>query len=407
MNRPRLLTLTSTVLAASALVAACGGGGTDSSDTGTGVSTGTLKLSLTDAPACGYDKVFVTVEKVRVHRSSSAGDNDAGWSEVVLAAPLRVDLLTLNNGTLLPLGQTELPAGIYTQMRLVLGSTPPPGSPAGMMANSIKPTGGGETALTTPSGQQSGLKMNVNIAVPAGEVADLAIDFDACKSFVKAGNSGKYLLKPVLAVIPILSSAGQRIVGFVDPSLGNSGTSVSAQLAGVPIRATPPDATGRFMLYPVPAGTYDLVITAAGRVNAVMTGVPVGDTTSTVIGNDSARINTPFSAASFTASGKVTAKGSPLNTGAGVRATQTLSGGPTIEVGYSSADANSGAYGMTLPADAPAKLAYAAGAITFAFSNLGQLPGLYRLEASAPTYAALTADITLNADVTTNFAFLP
>jgi hypothetical protein len=65
---------------------------------------------LTDSPACGYDNVFVTVQKVRVHKSGSAADNDAGWSEVVLAAPQRVDLLTLTNGTLLPLGQTELPA---------------------------------------------------------------------------------------------------------------------------------------------------------------------------------------------------------------------------------------------------------------------------------------------------------
>ena len=75
-----------------------------------------MRLSLTDPPACGYDSVFVTVEKVRMHQSGAAGDNDAGWSEVVLSTPQRVDLLSLNNGTLLPLGQTELPAGSYTQM---------------------------------------------------------------------------------------------------------------------------------------------------------------------------------------------------------------------------------------------------------------------------------------------------
>ena len=407
MNRANLLKLASTVLTVSALVAACGGGGTDSTTTGTSNSTGTLSLSLTDAPSCGYDNVFVTVEKVRVHQSSSAGDNDAGWSEVMLAAPQRVDLLTLNNGTLLPLGQTELPAGTYTQMRLVLGSAPPPGSPAGMMANSIKPSGGDETALTTPSGQQSGLKMNVNIAVPAGQVVDFAIDFDACKSFVKAGNSGKYLLKPVLSVIPIMSSAGQRIVGFVDPSLVKPGTRVSAQFGGASKQSTVPDATGRFVLYPVSAGTYDLVITAGGRVNAVMTGVPVADATSTVIGSGAARINTPFSLASYFASGTVTVSGKVVDTGAAVRATQALDGGPTIEVGYSTANAITGSYGMTLPADAAARLPYVAGATSFAFSNVGQVAGLYRLEASAPTYTVMTSDITLNTDVTTNFAFLP
>jgi len=398
MNRRHLhfLPLTGTALAAAALITACGGSSDDP-------STGTMRLSLTDAPACGFDSVFVTVEKVRVHQSSSAADNDAGWSEVVLAAPQRVDLLSLNNGTLLPLGQTELPAGSYTQMRLVLAAN----TPATPMANALTPTGGAQTALTTPSGQQSGLKMNVNLAVPAGQVADFAIDFDACRSFVKAGNSGKYLLKPVLSVIPILSTAGQRIVGFVDPSLVTAGTTISAQLGGTPVRATPPDATGRFVLYPVPAGTYDLVITASGRVNAVMTGVPVGETTSTVIGSDAVRINTLVSDASAIASGVVTVSGSAADTNAAVRATQTFSGGPTIEVGYSAADAVTGAYSMTLPVGASGKLAYAAGATTFAFVGDGSTSGVYKLEASAPGFAVQPFDITLPPNVLKDFTFAP
>ena len=226
-------------------LAACGGGGgnTDAK------ATGTLRLALTDAPTCGYDTVFVTVEKVRVHASSAAADTDAGWSEVVLPTPQRVDLLTLTNGILLPLGQTQLPAGKYTQMRLVLGSAPPAGSPAGTLANSIKPTDGEETALTTPSGQQSGLKMNIDIEVQAGKVADFAIDFDACKSFVKSGKSGQYLLKPVLSVIPILSDAGQRIVGYVDVAAATAGTTVSVQQGGDVKRSTSDvPATGRFVL---------------------------------------------------------------------------------------------------------------------------------------------------------------
>lgn len=394
MNRPRIPILLMTALAAATtLLAACGGGGN--------TATGTLRLSLTDAPACGYESVFVTVDKVRVHQSSSAGDNDAGWSEVVLAAPQRIDLLTLNNGALLPLGQTELPAGTYTQMRLVLADN----TPANPLANAIKPSGGSETALTTPSAQQSGLKMNRSLTVPAGQVADFAIDFDACKSFVKAGNSGKYLLKPVLAGIPILSTAGQRIVGLVDASLANPGTSVSAQNGGVPVRATPPDATGRFVLYPVPAGNYDLVITAAGRVNAVMTGVPVSDTVSTVIGGDSARISTPTSATNFLASGTITVNGNTASTSGAVRAMQSLTAGPTIEAGYSAANDTTGAYSMTLPAGAPAKVPYASGATAFVFASDGPTAGKYRLEASAPTFAAKTTDITLTADVVTPFVF--
>ncbi len=396
--------LTSAAAATTALLAACGGGG-GSDPVGT---TGTLRLSLTDAPACGYDNVFVTVEKVRVHKSGSAGDADSGWSEVVLATPQRVDLLTLNNGTLLPLGQTALPAGTYNQLRLVLAAN----TAASPFANSIKPTGGVETALTTPSGQQSGLKANINIDVPADKIADFAIDFDACKSFVKAGNSGKYLLKPVLSVIPILSDAGQRIVGHLHPSLVAPGTTVSAQLAGVPVRATPPDATGQFVLYPVPTGSYDLVITAAGRVNAVMTGVPVVTTAFTTIGSTTARINTPPSANSYSVAGTITVTppggaASSANNGGVVRATQTLTGGPTIETASVNVDDLDGSYSLLLPAGAPLKLAYAAGATTFTFAGDITDAGKYKLSATATGFVTpKTFDLPLAAvNPPVNFAF--
>ena len=52
----------------SALLAACGGGGSSSSPSPS--DPGVMRIALTDAPACGYDEVNVTVEKVRVHRSS-------------------------------------------------------------------------------------------------------------------------------------------------------------------------------------------------------------------------------------------------------------------------------------------------------------------------------------------------
>lgn len=188
-----------------ASLTACGGGssgGVDSSGSGSSTvngdsDTGTLRLALTDAPACGFDTVFVTIQKVRVHKSSDANDIDGGWSEIVLNPAKKVDLLSLTNGKLEDLGQTVLPAGKYTQLRLVLAENN--GAP---FANSAKPTGESEVALQTPSGQQSGLKTNIDITVAANKTSDFVIDFDACKSIVAAGGSGKYLLKPVLSMTP-------------------------------------------------------------------------------------------------------------------------------------------------------------------------------------------------------------
>src|ERR1700756_4876606 len=85
------------------------GGGIPVSTSGTTTPTsgdsGTLRLAMTDAPACGYDAVNVTVVKVRVHQSSTATDSDPGWSEVVLSPAKRLDLLSLTNGVLFELGQ--------------------------------------------------------------------------------------------------------------------------------------------------------------------------------------------------------------------------------------------------------------------------------------------------------------
>ena len=106
--------------AAALAVAACGGGGGSSSEAVSG--TGTMRLALTDAPACGYDAVNVTIERVRVHQSSGAGDNDSGWYDLVVSPRQRVDLLSLTNGVLEELGEMPLPAGRYTQMRVLLAA---------------------------------------------------------------------------------------------------------------------------------------------------------------------------------------------------------------------------------------------------------------------------------------------
>jgi len=83
--------------------------------------------------------------------------------------------------------------------------------------------------LDTPSAQQSGLKQKHGFDVEANTEADLVLDFDACRSIVKAGNSGnsgKYNLKPVITVMPLLT---ESIVGAVDPGAARANAAVSLQ----------------------------------------------------------------------------------------------------------------------------------------------------------------------------------
>ena len=372
-------------LAVAAIASACGGGGSSSDN-------GTLRLALTDAPACGYDHVYVTVQKVRVHKSAGAGDNEAGWSEVVLNPAQRIDLLSLTNGVLADLGQTALPAGRYTQMRLVLAAN----DAANPMANAIVPMGGSETALTTPSGAQSGLKMNVGIDVAANQLADFVLDFDACKSFVKLGSTNRFLLKPVIRVSPRVTT-GMAVVGYVAPALVASTTMVSVQANGVVVKSTPPDSTGKFMLYPVDVGTYDLVVTAKDRATATITGVPVTETAFTTINMSSAPIDPPASAM-HTASGTVAAAGETID--ATVSAVKKYGSGPNVVVAEGPVDGATGAFKYTMSSAAPVKTGYVPNAGSWNFTADGASPtGKYTLVAKAPADSASAVTKSVDVDI--------
>lgn len=391
-------------LAVAAAMAACGGGGGDG---GTAAGDGSLRMALTDAPACGYDHVWVTIEKVSVHQSGTAAESDAGWKDLTLSPARKVDLLSLTNGVLEELGTMPLPPGQYSQIRLVLASNS--GTGTSTLANSIQPTGGAITELSTPSAQQSGLKLQAHFDVAAGQMADVVLDFDACKSIVKAGNSGKYNLKPVISVVPRIASG---ILGYVSTSMPLGSTTVSAQQDGVTIRATAPDATGKFSIPYLNAGAYTLVIASPGRATAVVTGVTAGTTTTAINGTTTAILTPTSTMANVTGSVVVsTVSGSttvstPL-TDATVHARQVLTGGPTIELGAQPVDATAATYSFSLPVAAPVKAAYTSGG-TLTFTADTAVAGKYSIQSQAPGRANIDkpADIS-SSSATVNFSYGP
>lgn len=376
---------------AAVLVAGCGGG----SDM---PAPGTLGVSLTDAPACGYDAVNVTINKVRVHQSASAPDTAAGWTDITLNPPRKINLLGLNNGVLDSLGETPLAAGQYTQLRLVLD----PNTGSGF-ANSVVPTGGVETTLVTPSAMQSGIKLINQFNVASGQRVDLVLDFDACKSIVLNG-AGVYMLKPVIRVSPF---ALNGIDGFVDPALLTSNVLVTAQQGGVIAQTTAPNATtGEFLLARVAPGNYDVVITADGHATAVIATVPV--TTSTSVVNVSASgtpITLPLSA-THTISGTVALNPASSTAVTYTMAQQAVSTLPVVTVKSQAVDLSSGAYSLTLPIGAPQFATY--GALPLTFANGTYTVGQYTDAASATGYTTQSILLDISAaNVAQNFTLIP
>lgn len=369
-----------------AALAACGGGDPPQ---------GSVRISMTDAPSCkvgndDFSKVFVTVERVRVHQSANAEPDSVGWANVPVSPARKINLLDLTNGKLEELGTAPLAAGTYQQVRLVLAPNPASGNqpPANSVVRAGETT---EIPLHTPSAAQSGLKLIRPFTVQQNTLVDLVIDFDACRSIVARGN-GSYGLKPVLTA-DLKTVAG--IVGVVDPAV--TGVTVSAQKNGMVVRSTVPAASGAFTLaYLDPAqAPYDVVITAPTRGTSVVAAVPASTTAVTNLtpaGDPPIPLPAAADPASRTASGTL----GPVEareTGV-IRALQTVGSVPAVEIATVNVNAADGTYTMTLPTARPLLATYAAGAaLSFASPASPPADFSYRLEARATGFAAQTQNI--------------
>ncbi len=190
-----------------------------------------FQVRMTDNPA-GYDAILVDIREVHVHSNSS------GWQVMQTNSGI-YDLLELTNGVDTVIAEDELPSGNISQIRFVLGSQ-----------NQIV-IDGDTLPLSIPSGQSSGLKLNLHYELMPGISYSVLIDFDAAASIHQTGN-GVYKLKPVLRVVA--QGTDGSIRGEISPQ-------VFAQIYA--INESTSDTTGaftndegRFMIYGLPEGTY-------------------------------------------------------------------------------------------------------------------------------------------------------
>jgi hypothetical protein len=359
-------------------LAACGDGES---------SPGTVRFALTDAPACGFDEIHLSVERIRVHRSADAGENATGWTELRLNPVRRIDLLKFGNGVLEELGQFSLPAGRYAQLRLVFAA-----NGSGTPANAVVPTDGEETVLDIPVSVQGGASVAYPFSVTEDKLTDVLFDFDACRSVVASGSSS-FSLRPAVKAVP---RNGATIAGYVDRQL--AGVTVSAQKAGVQSRGTVADANGRFVIaFLDPANSpYDVVFTAAGRTTTVVAAVPVSASAGAELSRMEAPIALP-AATDRTASGTVGPTGA--RSSAVLRARQLIGSAGLVEVTRTNVNSATGRYSLGLPAAQP-RLATYTTRLPLLFSGAGTA-GSYTLDATADGYAGEARSVDVAASAAT------
>ncbi|MCM5662093.1 DUF4382 domain-containing protein [Galbibacter mesophilus] len=217
-----------------------------------------VKINLVDAPG-DYEKVNIDIQDVLINRSD---DEEGGWESVGEVNTGVYDLLELTGGASVVLVENEILEGDIEQLRLVLGEE-----------NSVV-VDGEEYPLDTPSAQQSGLKIKFDdVELEGGFTYEITLDFDAEKSVVDAGNSGKYILKPVINASTEVNSG--KIRGAVTP---NDYQVLAWVVADQDTITTYTNDEGIYVLSGVPAGTYDVMLTpdeASGLANATIADVVV------------------------------------------------------------------------------------------------------------------------------------
>ncbi|MDB5118984.1 MAG: putative lipoprotein [Sphingobacteriales bacterium] len=189
-----------------------------------------FNMTMTDSPGA-YDAVILSIKEV--HVLSSAGESTIA----IGSQPFDILKFRLGKDTLL--ASQDLPSGRLQEIRLVLNET----------GNRVK-VGGIYYDLTTPSSQQSGLKLKVQDDLTGGIAYTLKLDFDVAKSIVLTGN-GKYSLKPVIRAIP--NAVSGALTGMIMPTSSNA---MIMAIAGLDTIGAIADTTGKFFFPGMPAGSY-------------------------------------------------------------------------------------------------------------------------------------------------------
>ena len=201
-------------------------------------STSTYNIRMTDGPG-PYNAVYIDLQAVEITGAD-------GKAVMLNVNPGIYNLLNFSNGVDTLIATGGLSVSSVEQIRLILGTRNT------IVVNNVS------YPLSTPSAEQSGLKLQVHHTLQAGVEYSVLLDFDANKSIVEEGN-GTYKLKPVIRTIEAAISGS--IKGTITPV--GTVAFVTATSASASTFTSSVTSTGNFMLKGLPAGIYSVTVTPA------------------------------------------------------------------------------------------------------------------------------------------------
>jgi hypothetical protein len=195
-------------------------------------------------------------------------DPSRGW--VTIATPNQsYNLLDLQNGTTVNLGQAILPTGDYRGFRLILDTD----KSSVTLKDGTVLNGNSRPGIKWPRAGKTGIKIILDepISITEGETV-MVLDFDLGRSFVMRGHSLSHL---GLIFKPVIRAVARQLTGSVSGTVHQDNATgalvadatVEVVKTGTPLNDTDPanvvqsgktDANGAFHLAFIMPGTYDL-----------------------------------------------------------------------------------------------------------------------------------------------------
>lgn len=147
----------------------------------------TFKVYLADSQN-NYQAVQIDIQQIFIYVVNQA-TAQSGWTEIPMTRAGVYDLSNFQNGTDTLIAQSNVPPGIVSQIRLILGNN-----------NSLLLNNGLTVPLQISSSSANGIQLNIQDTLFAGKPFSLGIDFNAENSITGPDNNGQYTFQPVVTV---------------------------------------------------------------------------------------------------------------------------------------------------------------------------------------------------------------
>jgi len=169
-------------------------------------SSGSASLYIKDQPADDFEEVHVIITEGRVHRAGDGNetadtDDESGDGEWITifqnSTGLDIDLLAVQGSLAAFIGEANLTAGKFTQIRFTLDS-----------AYGID-SAGARVEITVTNGQ---VFITKPFDIEAGMESRIVIDIDLDRSLIRQGGSAPIIDEPTYRLNPVIGSTSVEIV---------------------------------------------------------------------------------------------------------------------------------------------------------------------------------------------------